>query len=82
MFSMFGRKPNGYYTVLVAGALARLREQGSTNPASADVFALLSRLGLVREEDQNARAACSIAYNSAAVRRADCALSKIVRNSE
>jgi hypothetical protein len=79
---MPGRKPHGYYPVLVAGALARLRDQGSTSPASADVFALLSRLGLVREADQNAKAACSLAYNSAAVRRIDRALSKIVRDSE
>ena len=75
------RKPHGYYTVLVVGALARLRAQGGANPTGADVFRLLSKLGLVSKTDQNARAACSIAYNSAAVRAADRALSDAARGS-
>ena len=68
------RKPNGYYTVLVVGALARLRCGGNAHPTGADVFRLLSKLTLLSETDQNARAACFIACKSAAVRAADRAL--------
>lgn len=68
-------KPNGYHTVLVVGALARLRREGSAAPGGADVFRLLSKLGLVSETDQTARAACFTAFHSPAVRAADRALS-------
>ena len=62
------RRPNGYYTVLVSGALVRLHRLGYGTPKTGEVFLLLSRLGLVREDDQDARAACSLAYDSDTVR--------------
>jgi hypothetical protein len=62
------RRPSACYTVLVSGALVRLHQLGYGTPKTGEVFLLLSRLGLVREEDQDARAACSIAYDSDTVR--------------
>ena len=65
--TMTGR-PDSYYTVLVSGALVRLHHLGYGTPKTGEVFLLLSRLGLVHEEDEDARAACSLAYGSDTVR--------------
>lgn len=54
--------------MLVSGALVRLHRLGYSTPKTEEVFLLLSRLGLVHEEDQDAREACSIAYESDIVR--------------
>jgi len=71
------RKPDGYYTVLVFGALARLRQQGNSTPTPADVFKLPSRLGLVEVSDQKARVACTAACQRPAVRAVNRALSGV-----
>lgn len=76
------RKPNGYYTVLVGGAIVRLHQLGNANPTSGDAFRLLVELELIDGNDQNARAACGIARKSAPVRSVHDALNGAARDKQ
>lgn len=60
------KKPNGYYQVLVLGALLRLHQLGYRNLQVGEVRAMLTSLGLVQKDDQNAYAAVGMAFNSKA----------------
>lgn len=62
------KRPNGYYIVLVAGAVAHLRHQGMKHPTKREVFYLLAKMGLVSKTDQTAQAACYIAFGTKTVR--------------
>ena len=62
------KKPNGYYQVLVLGTLLRLHQLGYQNPQIREVYAMLTNLGLVQRDDQNAYAAVGMAFNSKAAR--------------
>ena len=76
------RRPHGYYTVLVAGALARLRHKGSTHPTSTDVVRLLREMELLDPGDQNGTAAVRTSFNGIVIQRVDEALAGIVWKRE
>jgi len=62
------KKPSGYYQILVLGAMLRLNELGYQNLQVSEVFTMLTQLGLVREDDQDARAAIGVAFHSDAAK--------------
>ena len=63
------KKPNGFFTVLIAGALVRLHQTGYSDPRAAECFHLLAMLGIVDINDQTSRASANIAYHSAVIRQ-------------
>ena len=75
------RKPDGYYTILVSGALARLRNMGNDSPEEAHVLDLLREMKLIDppETVAGARDAGNVAhrFHAPVVRRVDKALSGI-----
>lgn len=76
------RRPHGYYTLLVAGALVRLRSKGSTHPTSADVVRMLREMKLLDPDDQNGVAAVRASFHGVVIRRVDEALARIVWKQE
>ena len=56
-------KPNSYYMVLVMGAIVRLHNLNYSNVQAGEVFTMLARLGLLREDDRDAHAAVRVAFD-------------------
>ena len=63
------RKPNSYYMVLVMGAIVRLHNLNYSNLQAGEVFTMLVRLGLLREDDRDAHAAVRVAFEGDAAKK-------------
>ena len=71
------RKPDGYYTVLVAGALARLRNAGNQQPTADDVVQELVQLNLLDPQDAAGANRIRHRFSAPVLRRIDRALGGI-----
>ena len=61
-------KPDSYYLVLVMGAIVRLHNLNYSNLQFGEVFTMLARLGLLREDDRDAHAAVRVAFDDDAAK--------------